>query len=94
METSLERVIPETHAVVNVTFGGQNGELVDPVAYDSSDEQIKRFVAEVLATGEVRGITATAEANLNDFKVDRYPPTEARRHNLIMVRPKTPFGVR
>ena len=84
-------VIPAHMARVNVTLAGQNGDLPDPVSYDAPDADILGWVTEAVRAGGIPGITAH-EPDLADFVVQRFPPTEARPHNLIAIRPKTPFG--
>lgn len=81
-----------TEARVNVTYGGQNGDLPDPVFVDSTDGDVKTWVTEAVRTGSVPGITADTNADFRDFVVDRFAATEARPYNLIQLRPKTPFG--
>jgi hypothetical protein len=84
--------IAVNEARVNVTFGGQNGELPDPVMFDATDGDIRGFVSEALRNGSIPGVPAALNPDLADFKIDRYGPTEARAYNLIQVRPKTEFG--
>ena len=79
-------------ARVNVTWAGQNGDLPDPVSYDAPPGDVRGWVAEAIRTGGIPGIAADANADLRDFIVDKYPPTDVRPYNLIQVRPKTPFG--
>lgn len=79
-------------ARVNVTWGGANGDLPQPVPYDAADGDIRQWVTEAVTTGSIPGITSDAGADFTDFVVDRFGPTEARPWNLIQVRPKTPFG--
>lgn len=79
-------------ARVNVTYGGQNGELPDLVAFDAPDGDIRTWVSEALRTGGIPGMAAQ-NADLTDFVVDRFGATEARPVPYIMIRPKTPFGV-
>jgi hypothetical protein len=81
-----------TEARVNVTFGGQNGDLPDPVNFDSTDGDIRGWIAEALRTGGVPGIEVTGDVDLTDFKVDRFEATEVRPYRLISLRPKTAFG--
>lgn len=81
-----------TEARVNVTFGGNNGDLPDPVAFDATDADIRQWVTEAVQTGGVPGIAANEGADFADFVVDRFAASEARPYNLIQVRPKTPFG--
>ena len=81
-----------TEARVNVTFNGQNGDLPDPVGFDSTDGDIRGWISEALRTGGVPGIEAVGQVDLTDFKVDRFAATETRPYNLIQLRPKTAFG--
>lgn len=88
----IARPVQDYEARVNVTYGGQNGDLPDPVNFESTDGDVKGWVTEALRAGGVPGMTATT-ADFRDFMVDRFPATEARPYNLIQLRPKTPFGV-
>ena len=81
-----------TDARVNVTYGGENGELPDPVFFDSSDTDVKAWVTEAVANGSVPGIPADPNADFTDFVVDRFTANEDVPYNRIMIRPKTPFG--
>jgi hypothetical protein len=78
---------------LNITFNGQNGDLVESILFDASDSEIKRVATEAVMSGSVPGITQSAPTvDFTDFVVDRFPPTE----NLparCLLRPKTPFGV-
>lgn len=80
-------------AKVNVTYGGCNGELPDPVLFESSDTDIRTWVTEALRTGGIPGIAAQPNADLTDFVIDRFVATEVRPAPYIMIRPKTPFGI-
>jgi hypothetical protein len=93
MADELIRVIRDDEARVNVTYGGQNGELPDPVFRDAADGDVKGWVTEAVRNGGVPGIRPDTDADFRDFVVDRFPPTEARPHHLIQLRPKTPFGM-
>jgi hypothetical protein len=86
-------MIHDFEARVNITWAGQNGDLPDPVAYDATDADVRRWVTEAVRHGDVPGIAADPRANFRDFVVDRFPATENRPYNLIQIRPKTPFGV-
>lgn len=90
--TALNLVLPANQARVNVTYEGANGELPDPVLYDSTDGDVKGWITEALRTGGVPGIPAYPTANIADYVVDRFAATEERPYNFIMIRPKTPFG--
>ena len=85
-------MIGEHEARVNVTFGGSNGDLPDPVSFDATDGDIKQWVTEAIRTGGIPGIAANPMASLEDFVVDRFDANEARPHRLLQLRPKTPFG--
>jgi hypothetical protein len=82
----------EYEARLNVTYGGQNGDFEDPVSFDSTDEDIRRWATEAVRAGTVPGIPADPEADFTNFVVDRFDVTEARPYRLLSLRPKTPFG--
>jgi len=84
--------LQNTEARVNVTYGGQNGDLPDPVFFDSNDGDVKGWITEAVRNGSIPGIPADAGADFTDFVVDRFAATEGRPYNLIQLRPKTPFG--
>lgn len=80
-------------ARLNITYNGQNGDLLNLVPYDSSDETIKQMAAEAMVQqGQVPGIDAVANADFANFVVDRFPATEGVAFNRLSLRPKTPFG--
>jgi hypothetical protein len=80
-------------ARLNITYGGQNGDLPDPVARDASDADIKQWAREAVRGGHVPGIRGDRNASFVAFVVDRFPPTEHRPYYAIFLRPKTEFGV-
>lgn len=82
----------ENQARLNITYGGQNGDLPDPISTDATDADILAWAKEAVATGGVPGIPADANVDFTDYVVARHEPTEARDHHLINLRPKTPFG--
>lgn len=86
--------IEANEARVNVTYDGANGDLPDPVMFDSTDGDVRAWIAEALSNGDIPGISVQAQGtvDLSDFVVDRFTATEARPYNLIQLRPKTPFG--
>jgi len=84
--------INENDARVNITYGGQNGDLPDPVLFAASDDDVKGWVSEAIRGGDIPGIPAQAP-DLGNYVVDRFNATDARPYNLIQLRPKTPFGV-
>lgn len=86
--------LQDYEAQVNVTWDNQNGDLPGAIAYDSSDDQIKRMVAEAIRNGNIPGIQAADNVNFEGYMVDRFPinPAQGRLVNRLMVRPKTAFG--
>jgi uncharacterized protein (DUF2236 family) len=84
--------IAATEARVNVTHRGSNGDLPDPIHYDSTDADVKAWVTEAVCNGDIPGIDADPAADFSDFVVDRFPATDARPYALVQIRPKTPFG--
>jgi hypothetical protein len=89
---AIVRAVQDDQARVNITWGGQNGDLPDPVYFDSTDGDVRQWVTEAVRSGSVPGIPADPDADFRDFVVDRYSPNEQRPYNLIQIRPKTPFG--
>ncbi len=85
-------VLQVTEARLNITYGGQNGDLPDTVAFDATDGDVRTWATEAVRTGTVPGLRRDEQAAFHDFVVDRFPATEARPYNLIQLRPKTPFG--
>ena len=79
-------------ALVNVTYGGKNGDLPDPVNFEASDGDIKQWVTEALQTGGIPGIDTDERADLTDFVVDRFRADATSPTNRLFLRPKTPFG--
>jgi hypothetical protein len=85
--------INDDEAYVNITWAGQNGDLTSPVPYDTPDAEIRSLAAASLAEGAVAGMDP-ATADFSGFVVDRFGPSDAYPYNRIMIRPKTPFGIR
>ena len=79
-------------ARLNVTWQGQNGDLPDPVPYDSTDIELKTWAQESILGGGIPGIAQDRNANLADFVVDRFPASDEVPYNRLFLRPKTPFG--
>ena len=85
-------------ARLNITHKGQNGDLPDPVNFESTNGDVLGWVTEAVQTGSVPGIDADPNANFRDYVVDRFPAnaalpeTDPAHWNRLMVRPKTPFG--
>ena len=84
--------IKDTEARVNITYGGKNADLPDPVMFQSGEADIRAWVTEAVRNGGVPGLDPASTADFSDFVIDRFVPTDARPYNLIQVRPKTPFG--
>ena len=84
--------IQDYEARVNVTYGGQNGDLPDPVSFDANDGDVKQWVTEAVQTGGIPAIGGHPNADFGDFVVDRFESTAERPYNAIFIRPKTPFG--
>lgn len=84
--------VAENYAVLNITYNNQQGELPDPVRYDSGDEEIRQWALEAIQAGGVRGIRADAAADLTDFVVERFPPANGITYSRISLRPKAAFG--
>lgn len=80
------------HARLNVTWNGANGDMPDPVLYDSTDQEILRWAEEAVRNGNIPGIPADPNASLDGFVVDRFPSNAEVPDNKLFVRPKTPFG--
>lgn len=84
--------IVDHHARVNITYAGQNGDLPDPINFDSSDADVRSMLTEAIRSGGVPGIPADPRVSLSDYIVDRFEPTESRPFRMISLRPKTAFG--
>lgn len=83
-------------AQLNVTYtkqGGniQNGTLPDPVAYDTPTGDLVRIAQEAIRNGDIPGIDADPDADLNGFVIDRINAS-GDLPNRLLARPKTPFG--
>jgi hypothetical protein len=85
--------IKDNEARVNITYQQKNGDLPDPVFFQSTDGDIKNWVTEAVRAGSVPGLEAAPDADFSDYVVDRFAATEARPYALIQLRPKTPFGL-
>jgi len=84
----------EAHeARLNITWAGQNGDLPDPISYDAADGDVLQWASEAIRGGDVPGIDADPNVDLQDFVVDRFAAKDDQP-NKILVRPKTPFGGR
>ena len=85
-------LVPTDMARMNVTWAEQNGDLPDPVPYDSTDEVLIRMAEEAISNGDIPGIVADPDVNLADNVVRRYPAQAGVPFHRIVVRPKTPYG--
>lgn len=79
-------------ARLNITWNGQNGDLVDPVPFDATDAELKAMAFEAVRGGSIPGIRADRFIDLDGFVVDRFTATAETPYNRVFVRPKTPFG--
>lgn len=79
-------------ALVNVTWAGQNGDMPQPVEFDSSNQDILNWVTEAVQSGSIPGITSDPDADFSGFVVEKLAATEVRPTNQVIVRPKTAFG--
>ena len=80
-----------TMASLNVTWNGTNGDLPDPVAYDTPQAQLLQMATESIRGGYIPGIPMDMAVDLEGFVVDRFPAT-GELPNRLFIRPKTPFG--
>lgn len=76
-------------ARLNVTYGGQNADLVDLIDKDLDDAAVKALATEAVAAG-LPGIDPV-NADFADFVVDRFPAKDDLPARVVL-RPKTPFG--
>lgn len=77
-------------ARLNITYGGQNGDYVEPVPFDLSDAELVRLAREAIGAGLLGA--PPAHVDLGEHVVDRFAATERTPVNRIFLRPKTPFG--
>jgi hypothetical protein len=92
MTEALIPTIDEGQAKLLVTYGGQQGDFRDPVPFDATDAQIKTWITEAVRAGGIIGIDVQPTANFEDFVIDRFNRNETRPTNVLVARPKTPFG--
>lgn len=84
--------LQETEARVNVTWSGNNGDMPEPVEFDASEANVRRWVTEAIQNGTIPGIPADPEVDLSNFVIERLAATEVRPFNQVLVRPKVSFG--
>lgn len=91
-EAMVRVLIPDNMARLTITYNGQQGDLPDPVSYDSTDGDLKQMATESVRQGYIPGIDAAAGVDFTDFVVDRFPARNDVPFNRLSLRPKTPFG--
>lgn len=80
-------------AKLNVTYKGANGDLPDGVAFDASSEAILEMAEESIRNGNIPGVMADEDVDLDGFEVVRFAADDGSGlGDRIFVRPKTPFG--
>lgn len=87
-----EMIIGMHEAKLNVSIGGEQGDLDDPVNYDATDDEVRRWATEAIRAGNIRGISARSDADFTDYRVDRIDAKDGLP-NRLSLRPKTPYGV-
>jgi len=85
-------ILEPGQARLNITWARQNGDLPDPVNFDSTDQNIRDWATEAVRNGSVPGIVADPQVDFTDFIVDRFAATETRNYSVVQLRPKTAFG--
>lgn len=83
--------VPADHALVTIDYDGQQGDLPDPIPFNTPDPDVIRIAQEAWRGGLVMGVPADPNANLANYLVKRFPANEANP-NRMSVRPDTPFG--
>jgi len=87
-----DQPIQNYEARVNVTFGGQNADLPDPVNFNASDTDIRQWVTEAVRGGSLPGMRRNVGADLSEYVIDRFNANDQYPYNRIQIRPKTTFG--
>ncbi len=80
-------------AILNVTYAGSNGDAPQPINFDAPDGDIRAWATEMVRNGDIRGIDAIANPDFRDFVIDRFPEKDGIGARVIL-RPKTPFGIK
>lgn len=83
----------EDEATLNITWGGENGNLSEPIPFDATNDDIKSWASEAVSHGNVAGIAEDTSVDFGDFEVDRYRANAEKPYNSVFLRPKTPFGI-
>lgn len=94
MSTELTEFVSlnDDEATLNITWAGQNGNLLDPVPFQASITELKSWASEAIRNGDIPGIQSDNNVDLSDFIVDRFPASTEKPYNSLFIRPKTPFG--
>ena len=79
-------------ARLNITWANQNGDLPDPVAYDTEDAVLLAMAKEAVQTDGVPGIQPDPNVDFTDFVVDRFPPDKEINYPRMFIRPKAAYG--
>lgn len=77
-------------AVLTITYDGEQGELPDPILYDSSEADIIRWATEAVRGG-IPGIAPRLDPDLDGYRVQRFAATD-EVPNRVVCRPKTEYG--
>ena len=79
-------------AILNITLGGESGDVVGDFDERLSDDDIRRIAVEVIRNGEVSGIHVAnlADGTFASFVIDRL--SEPGGQTRLYLRPKVPFG--
>lgn len=85
-----EWIVAAGEAVLNISWQGQNGDLPNPILYDSTDADIRRWATEAVRGG-IRGIDADPTVNFQDFIVERVAAKDGLPPR-VLLRGKTEFG--
>jgi len=89
----------DDYAVLHITLAGESGYAPDPIAYDLSDDDIRRMAAEAVSGNNIAGLRdqeVTPDTFAN-FVVERHDATPAAGGkqalpNRLFLRPKAEIG--
>lgn len=79
-------------ARLKVTWNGSDGDYKDTIDFDLEDATVLSIAEEGIRSGYMEGVPQDENASLTDFVVDRMRETTSLPA-IILVRPKTPYGV-
>jgi hypothetical protein len=85
---------PEKNAVIRIQYMGSIGYYKGPFFFSATDEEVRIKATEEVRNGSIDNITEDPLADFTDFVVERMVVPETLpggTHNLISLRPKTPF---